>query len=122
MLPGVEGLRGLDIGEGHNTRLPRHNLQQEKQERSGIEYCAASGQALPFAGDVFDFVTAFMSVMDVPEPAALIAEAYRVLKPSAFSSSPSATRVSIRPIGRTGANGEIDEWIFRAAPASAKAA
>jgi SAM-dependent methyltransferase len=36
---------------------------------------------LPFPGGTFDFATAFMSFMDIPETAGVLAEAYRILKP-----------------------------------------
>jgi 2-polyprenyl-3-methyl-5-hydroxy-6-metoxy-1,4-benzoquinol methylase len=70
MLPGVKGLRGLDVGcgEGHNTRLVarggarmigvdiasrfvEHSLEKESEESLGIVYLSASGCALPFLGE-----------------------------------------------------------------------
>jgi ubiquinone/menaquinone biosynthesis C-methylase UbiE len=103
MLPNVTGLAGLDIGcgEGHNTRLLArrgarvtavdiaevfiaHARQAETQEPLGIEYRVASAVALPFAEATFDFATGFMSFMDIPETEQVVAEAYRVLKPSGF--------------------------------------
>src|SRR5262245_314307 len=86
ILPDVDGLSGLDIGcgEGHNTRLLAqrramvtaidisevfiaHAKLAEEQEPRGIEYLAASAVEQPFAGATFDFATAFMSLMDIPE-------------------------------------------------------
>src|SRR5512136_1852946 len=86
MLPDVRGLRGLDIGcgEGHNTRLLarrgarmdaidisdaflKYALESEAEEPMGIVYQHASAVKLPFADQVFDFVTGFMSFMDIPE-------------------------------------------------------
>jgi SAM-dependent methyltransferase len=103
MLPDVVGLSGLDIGcgEGHNTRLLAQRGAQvaavdisevfvgnakrlEDQEPSGIRYLAASAVELPFADAAFDFATAFMSLMDLPETDCALAEAYRVLKPGGF--------------------------------------
>jgi len=103
MLPGVTGLRGLDIGcgEGHNTRLLaqrgaamtavdisetflRYASQSERQQPLGIRYQRASALALPFADRTFDFATSFMCMMDVPEPERAIREAYRVVKPGGF--------------------------------------
>lgn len=103
MLPGVEGLRGLDIGcgEGHNTRLvarrgarmtavdisPRFVRHAERAEREGplgIRYLAASAVGLPFPDACFDFATSFMCLMDVPERERALAEAFRVLAPGGF--------------------------------------
>jgi ubiquinone/menaquinone biosynthesis C-methylase UbiE len=103
MLPPVTGLAGLDIGcgEGHNTRLLArrgarvtaidiaedfiaHARQAESEEPLGIPYRVASAVELPFAGASFDFATAFMSFMDIPETDRVLAEAFRVLKPGGF--------------------------------------
>src|SRR5207249_4006273 len=103
MLPDVRGLAGLDIGcgEGHNTRLlakrgarvtavdiaevfVAYAQKEEAREPLGIDYRVASAVELPFAGAGFDFVTGFMSFMDVPEIDRVLAEAYRVLKPGGF--------------------------------------
>lgn len=103
MLPAVDGLRGLDIGcgEGANTRrlarlgarmhaidiapsFIRHALAAEREETLGISYCVANAAALPFEADSFDFATAFMSLMDMPEQARVLAEAHRVLRPGGF--------------------------------------
>jgi ubiquinone/menaquinone biosynthesis C-methylase UbiE len=103
LLPPVAGLRGLDVGcgEGHNTRLLAQrgarmeaidlaermiaHAQTEEQARPlGIVYRAADAMALPHPAATFDFVTAFMSLMDVPDPPRAIQEAARVLKPGGF--------------------------------------
>ena len=103
MLPSVKGLSGLDIGcgEGHNTRLlskcgalvtaldisevfAQHARRLETQEPLGIDYLVASAVELPFADAAFDFATAFMSFMDIPETKDVFAEAYRILKPGGF--------------------------------------
>jgi ubiquinone/menaquinone biosynthesis C-methylase UbiE len=103
MLPDVNGLLGLDIGcgEGHNTRLlvrrgarvtaidisgvfVKHARELEERETLGIDYQVASAVELPFADGTFDFITAFMSFMDIPETDRVIAEAYRVLKANGF--------------------------------------
>ena len=39
---------------------------------------------MPFAGAAFDFATAFVSLMDMSDQAAALAEAYRVLRPGSF--------------------------------------
>src|ERR1700752_4203241 len=103
MLPDVNGLTGIDIGcgEGHNTRLLAgrgarvkavdisevfisHAQTIEQNELLGIDYRVASAVALPFANETFDFATAFMSLMDVPETDRALSEAARGLKAGGF--------------------------------------
>jgi ubiquinone/menaquinone biosynthesis C-methylase UbiE len=103
LLPGVEGLSGLDVGcgEGYNTRLLAQRgarvtaidiaevfIEQAKQSEAleplGIDYRIASAVELPFADATFDFATGFMSFMDIPETNRVLREAYRVLKPGGF--------------------------------------
>jgi len=158
MLPDVADLRGLDIGcgEGHNTRLLAgrgarmtavdisavfigHAREAEQKTPLGIDYRVASAVELPFPDEAFDFVTAFMSLMDIPETETVLAEAFRVLKPGGFLQfsicHPCFTTPHRRNLrnekGLTFAievgdyfrnlNGEIEEWLFGAAPAEAKA-
>lgn len=157
MLPEITGLTGLDIGcgEGHNTRLlagrgaritavdisetfVNYARQHEAQEPLGIEYRVASAVALPFGDAAFDFATAFMSLMDIPETGRVLAEAYRVLRPGAFLQFSithpcydTPHRRNLRGAdGRTFAievgnyfretDGEVTEWLFGAAPPEAK--
>ncbi|HXD51360.1 MAG TPA: class I SAM-dependent methyltransferase, partial [Burkholderiales bacterium] len=112
--------------------------QAEQQAPLGIDYRVASAVALPFADATFDFATGFMSFMDVPETARLLAEAYRVLKLGGFLQFSithpcfdTPHRRNLRDAnGVTYAlevgdyyrnlNGEIDEWLFRSAPAEVK--
>jgi ubiquinone/menaquinone biosynthesis C-methylase UbiE len=102
LLPEIRGLRGLDIGcgEGHNTRLLAkrgaemiaidisdifiHHAAQVLSEEQTIKYGVASAVHLPFANSAFDFVTGFMSFMNIPELELMLAEVYRVLKPQGF--------------------------------------
>ncbi|CAN7713209.1 class I SAM-dependent methyltransferase [Variovorax sp. LjRoot290] len=103
MLPPVSGLRGLDVGcgEGSNTRnlarlgarmsavdiaptFIRHAREFEKAELLDIDYRVADAMALPFDSGSFDFVTAFMSFMDMPDPVRALQEASRVLRPGGF--------------------------------------
>lgn len=103
MLPDVTGLTGIDLGcgEGHNTRLVakrgarmtgidisptfvRHAAEAEAREPLGIDYLEASAVELPFEAARFDFATAFMSFMDIPEIDRVLAEAHRVVKPGGF--------------------------------------
>ena len=158
MLPDVAGLAGLDIGcgEGHNTRrLARRGARMtavdiaetfvtyareaEADGPLGIDYRVASALALPFPDRSFDFATAFMSLMDVPETGRALAEAGRVLKPGGFLQFSithpcfdTPHRRNLRDAGgRTYAievgdyfrnlEGEVSEWLFSAAPPEAKA-
>jgi SAM-dependent methyltransferase len=103
MLPPIAGLCGLDIGcgEGSNTRelarrgadisaidiaptFIRHARDAEAAEPLGIAYLVADGAELPFAAASFDFATAFMSMMDMPDQQRVLCEARRVLKPGGF--------------------------------------
>jgi ubiquinone/menaquinone biosynthesis C-methylase UbiE len=157
MLPDVEGRAGLDIGcgEGHNTRLLaqrgarvsaidisevfiNHAKQSEAEAPLGIDYQVASAIDLPFAESSFDFATAFMSLMDVPETDLALAEAHRVLKPGGFLQFSIAHPCFDTPHRRNlrdanhrtyaievggyfkGSEGEIDEWLFKGAPPHVK--
>ena len=103
ILPDINNLQGLDIGcgEGHNTRLlarrgakmigidiserfVEHARAKEEQETLWISYRVADAASLPYPRETFDFATAFMSMMDMPEVERAIREAYRVLKPGGF--------------------------------------
>jgi ubiquinone/menaquinone biosynthesis C-methylase UbiE len=153
MLPEVKGLAGLDIGcgEGHNTRLLAqrgarvtavdiaevfigHALELEHREPLGIDYRVASAVELPFPDAIFDFATAFMSLMDMPETETVLSEVHRVLKAGGFLQFSichpcfdTPHRRNLRDDrGQTYAievgdyfrnlNGEIAEWLFGAAP------
>ena len=157
MLPDVEGLAGLDIGcgEGYNTRLLAkrgarvtaidiaevfiaHAQAAEKETSLGINYQVASAVDLPLHDATFDFATAFMSLMDVPETDRVLAESYRVLKPGGFLQFSIAHPCFDTPHRRNlrdanhrtyaievgkyfqGSEGEVDEWLFKAAPWHAK--
>lgn len=157
MLPDVDGLSGLDIGcgEGHNTRLLAerralvtaidisevfiaHAKQMEEQEPLGIDYRVASAVELPFADATFDFATAFMSLMGIPETNRAFAEAYRVLKPGGFVQFSITHPCFDTPHRRNLRNengltyaievgdyfrnleGEVTEWLFGATPPELK--
>lgn len=158
LLPPVEGLTGLDLGcgEGYNTRLlagrgarmtaidiselfVRHARAAETESPAAIDYQVASALELPFADASFDFATAFMSLMDMPDVHRALAEAWRVLRPGGFLQfsiehpcfNPPHRRKVPGPDGRTVAmevgeyfrplDGEISEWMFKAAPADLRA-
>lgn len=122
MLPPVEGLEGLDIGcgEGHNTRLIaqrgarmtgldiaeifiRHAREEEQRAPLGITYHHASAVELPYKTASFDFAVGCMSLMDIPETAQVVEEAFRVLRPGGFCSFPFCTPASILRTGATAA-------------------
>jgi len=103
LLPPVAGLAGLDVGcgEGSNTRLLAglgarmrgvdiartfiwYAREAEAERPVGIAYEVGDATALPQAEGTFDFVTAFMSLMDMPEQGRALQEAHRVLKPGGF--------------------------------------
>lgn len=103
MLPPVRGLAGLDLGcgEGTNTRrlarlgatlrgidlaptFIRHARESEAAEPLGIDFQVGDALALPFPDGAFDFVTALMVLMDLPDPAGALREAARVLRPGGF--------------------------------------
>ena len=156
LLPEVDGLKGLDLGcgEGYNTRLlaehganvigldissvfVRHAKTFQAQSCHIPEYLIGNAQELPFADACFDFVTGFMSFMDIPDTAALLEEVWRALKPGGFLqfsiSHPCfdlPLRKNLRDAeGRTyafeiggyfqHAEGNVAEWLFSAAPPEA---
>ncbi len=154
MLPDVTAMTGLDIGcgEGHNTRLlaargaqmfavdisPTFITCAAEQSRA-IRYTVASALELPFASERFDFATACMSLMDLPDQAAAFQEIRRVLRAGGFLQfsithpcfSPPYRRLLRTPDGRAFAvevgkyfervDGRVDSWLFSAAPREAKA-
>ena len=124
----------IDIAE----EFIAHARQAEAREPLGIDYRVASAVALPFEDAAFDVATGFMSFMDVPETERVIAEAFRVLRGGGFLQFSIAHpcfdtphRRNLRDArGRTYAievgeyfrnlDGEVDEWLFKAAPEEAR--
>lgn len=103
MLPEIQGLNGLDVGcgEGANTRLLarvgakmtaidiaptfiRYATEYEEKEPLGIDYLTADALHLPFNNAQFDFASAFMSMMDMPQQGDVLKEVFRILKPQGF--------------------------------------
>ena len=158
MLPEVRGYVGLDVGcgEGHNTRhmairgarmtaidvsrtFLRHAVASEQIGGLGIAYINASAAHIPYADRAFDFVTAFMSLMDMPDLERVLAEIHRVIKPGGFLQVSiehpcfaTPHRRNLRGTdGRTYAlevgdyfrrlEGNVTEWTFSAAPPQVKA-
>ncbi len=110
----------------------------EEREPLGIDYRTASAVALPFAEASFDFATGFMSFMDVPETDRVLAEAWRVLKPGGFLQFSithpcfdTPHRRNLRDMSHKtyaievgdyfrNLEGEVSEWLFKAAPPEVK--
>ena len=109
-------------------------MKSEAEKPLGIDYRIASAVDLPFADESFDFAVGCMSFMDIPETERVFAEAYRVIRTGGFLQFSithpcfdTRHRRNLRDIhGRTYAievgdyfhdrNGEVDEWLFKAAP------
>lgn len=158
LLPDVSALRGLDVGcgEGHNTRLFREReatmfaidvaptflrfaAAREPDGPDAVQYAAASALELPFPPRRFDFVTAVMSLMDLPDHPRAFAEIHRVLRAGGFLQfsilhpcfNPPYRRLLRTAQGEAYAvevgryfdlvDGRIDRWLFSAAPAEATA-
>jgi SAM-dependent methyltransferase len=117
----------------------RHAREAERKQPFGIDYRAASAVDLPFPDESFDFTMATMSFMDIPEHEKVISEVYRVLKPGGFLqfsiTHPCFMTPHLKSVrDETGKkvayevgdyfrplHGQIDEWIFSAAPPDLKA-
>ncbi|WP_376709997.1 class I SAM-dependent methyltransferase [Pseudochrobactrum lubricantis] len=103
MLPDIKGLNGLDVGcgEGANTRalaragakmtgidiaptFVHHASEYEEKEPLGIRYLTADALHLSFDDAQFDFASAFMSMMDMPQQGDVLKEVFRILKPQGF--------------------------------------
>lgn len=115
-----------------------HARQSEAHEPLGIDYRVASAVSLPFDDAAFEFATAFMSVMDIGETDRVLAETWRVLKPGGFLqfsiSHPCFDTPHRRNLRNTDGltyaievgdyfrnlEGEVSEWLFKAAPAHVK--
>jgi ubiquinone/menaquinone biosynthesis C-methylase UbiE len=110
----------------------------EDEEPLGIAYQCASAVSLPFPDASFDFAMATMSFMDIPEQDKVVSEAYRVLKPGGFlqfsinhpcfftpqwrwlrDEAGQRVAVACGDYFQT-LNGQIEEWIFGAAPLELK--
>jgi ubiquinone/menaquinone biosynthesis C-methylase UbiE len=157
MLPDVRGRVGLDVGcgEGHNTRLLaargadmtaidvsrvflRHAVAAERLQPHAIHYVHASAGHVPCADGTFDFVTAFMSLMDMPGLERVLAEIHRVLRPGGFLQASiehpcfaTPYRRNLRDANRRTyalevgdyfrrLDGTLAEWTFSAAPAEVR--
>jgi ubiquinone/menaquinone biosynthesis C-methylase UbiE len=112
----------------------KYAKESEQLEPLGIEYRIASATELPFSDNYFDFAIATMSIMDMADHEKALLEAYRVIKFGGFfqfsmshpcfsvSESNWVRNEQGKRIGLIVGNyfekkeGEIEEWIFGAAP------
>lgn len=150
MLPSIAGLEGLDFGcgEGHNTRLlaargaRMHGIdiaptfiKHAVAAGGDITYQVASASDLPFPASCFDFATAFMSLMDMPDQATVLDEVHRVLRINGFLQFSILHPCFVPPRRRTirnaegeavaveiadyfeAAKGDVEEWTFSDLPA-----
>ncbi|MCW5723108.1 MAG: class I SAM-dependent methyltransferase [Devosia sp.] len=153
MLPDVNGLDGLDLGcgEGTNTRAVAargarmsgldiaptflaHARATEAEDPRGIDYVLGDGLTLPFADASFDFVTAFMSMMDMSDQQGVLKDVQRVLRPGGFlqfsilhpcfvpprrrnirDASGAPVAVEIADYFRE-TDGEVETWLFSSIP------
>ena len=127
-------MTAIDVSE----TFVRLAAQEEQRVPLGIEYVVADACELPFEEGRFDFIVAFMSLMDVPAPERAVAEAFRVLRPGGFLQFSichpcfdTLHRVNLRDdAGKTYAievggyfercDGRIRRWLFASAPEEAK--
>ena len=158
MLPPVRGLTGLDIGcgEGTNTRhvarlgakmhaidiaptFIAHAQAAETADPLGIDFRVGDAAALEFPDRSFDFATAFMSLMDMPDHDRALAETHRVLKPGGFLQFSILHPCFVPPRRKTLRNedgtvrgievsdyfrttdGEVEEWWFSKMPKEQRA-
>jgi ubiquinone/menaquinone biosynthesis C-methylase UbiE len=68
-------MTGVDI----SPTFVRYANKAEEEHPLSIRFEVASAANLPFEDAIFDFATAFMSLMDMPETGRILAEVFRVL-------------------------------------------
>ncbi|MBB2671977.1 UNVERIFIED_ORG: ubiquinone/menaquinone biosynthesis C-methylase UbiE [Rhizobium esperanzae] len=159
MLPPVAGLAGLDLGcgEGSNTRAVarlgarmtgldiaptfiRYARESETQAPLGIDYVLGDGQSIDFPEASFDFITAFMSMMDMADQRGVLKGVHRILKSSGFLQFSILHPCFVPPKRRNVRNeagepiaveiaeyfdesdGRIERWIFSSIPQAERAA
>ena len=126
-------MTGIDISEG----MLEGAVALERQDPMNITTHRASMDALPFEDASFDFCVSFMAMMDCQNQGGALSEAFRVLRPGGFlqfSITHPATTTAVRywvrdeggrklALATAGyfetADGDVEEWIFGAAPAEA---
>ncbi|TAX35196.1 class I SAM-dependent methyltransferase [Rhizobium leguminosarum] len=153
MLPAVANLAGLDLGCGEGVaRLGarmtgldiaptfiRYARESEAEAPLGIDYVLGDGQSIDFPEASFDFVTAFMSMMDMADQREVLKGIHRVLKPGGFLQFSILHPCFVPPTRRNIRNeagqpvaieiadyfderdGRIDRWIFSSIPEAERA-
>jgi ubiquinone/menaquinone biosynthesis C-methylase UbiE len=71
---------GIDIA----PTFIRHAQEEEQNDPRGIQYMPGDGRDLPFGDGEFDFVTAFMSLMDMPDQRRVLQQVFRVVRSGGF--------------------------------------
>ncbi|HYN34048.1 MAG TPA: methyltransferase domain-containing protein [Ilumatobacteraceae bacterium] len=114
-LADMTGLQCLDVGcgEGHNTRLLVERgaritaldisetfIRAARDADPTNRYVRGDASRLPFADATFDAATAFMSIMDVADPAIAIGEIARVLRPGGWVQFSITHPVNTTPVRR----------------------
>ncbi|MFX0005812.1 MAG: class I SAM-dependent methyltransferase [Promethearchaeota archaeon] len=112
----------------------KYAKETELKEPLGIKYRTANAIKLPFPDNHFDFAIATMSIMDIADNERAIIEAFRVIKPGGFFqfsiTHPFISNSDFRWMRNEEGkkigfliedyfkklNGELEEWIFGAAP------
>ena len=148
MIAAAPRAAGRKVARGSNGGSPTDDLLPPEPGSRGssslgtsaISYQHASAVELPFKSRTFDFATAFMSLMDIPESEEAVREAYRVLKPGGFLQfsilHPCFATVRWKWVTDeegerigvvcgdyfTRSQGTIEEWTFGAAPEELKRA
>jgi len=137
--------KALMVGIDISKKFIKYAQETEEREPLGITYQDVNAEDLPFPDEYFDFAIATMSLMDIADHEKALAEVFRVLKPKGFFQfsinhpiMPSGSCEWIRDERETilksdgtlqprkigliikdyfmKVDGEIDEWIFGAAP------
>ena len=127
-------MAGVDI----SRRLLHYAREKEREEKRDIRYQLASATDLPFGGESFDFATAVMSLMDLPDQERVVSEIHRVLRPGGFlqlsinhpcfhtprwewirDEEGELVALSCGDYFRE-LHGEVEEWTFGAAPPELK--
>jgi SAM-dependent methyltransferase len=123
-------MTGIDISEV----FLHHANRFEREDPLEIRYRLADATSLPFEDESFDFAMATMSMMDMAHAEQAVREAWRVIRPGGFFQfsithpcfftkrwewlfDETGRRVAMACGGYfESMDGDVDEWIFSAAP------
>jgi len=79
-LPAGSTVTGVDLSARMIARARRHH-EQAFSHLGGVDFLVADASRLPFAASTFDLVTGHSFLYLLPDPAAVLREARRVLRP-----------------------------------------